>query len=459
MTQIFDLIGIPLGFVMSLIYDVFNNYLITIFLFTFFIRLVLFPIYLKQQKSAMDRARLAPRLERLQKKYANDRQKLATKQQELYERHGVSMTGGCMPMLLSMLVLFGVISVIYSPLTQLNIVPEQVSIVAQQAVVEEGKVEAKDMEGYYGELRMMQYAVECKDAIIDKINEPSVADLNKAFNLDGTKNKITKKQKEDYLLVQSGEKTDKELGYTKEEPNMYAAYIKKYNDIMKEDMGDSKQDPGTYYYNAVIEMGKDFRFGDRSLLQQPWREGGFKQIDILWLIPLISGLTAFLVSFISTQYNKRSMPQNQAGQGCMTFSMMIYMPAVSLFIAFTVPGAVGIYWIVSNLFSMLQTVILNKIYDPAKARAEAEQEYQERRRKKAEDKKRLAMSRQREEAEARKAEQALERQREESREMNKKKKKKGTSGAANKPAEKEENGTTDAVDTQPVDNTDDASAE
>ena len=93
-------------------------------IFTLATRLVLFPLSIKNQKSQADRARLAPRLDRIQKKYAQDRQKMAQKQQELYEKEGVSMTGGCLPMIVQMLVLFSVIAVIYKPLTYVQRLPE-----------------------------------------------------------------------------------------------------------------------------------------------------------------------------------------------------------------------------------------------------------------------------------------------------------------------------------------------
>ena len=60
--------------------------------------------------------------------------------------------------------------------------------------------------------------------------------------------------------------------------------------------------------------------------------------------------------------------------------------------------AVGIYWISSNLIAVVQTIILNNIYNPVKIRAQAEKEYEERRRQKLEDKKRLAAARARENA-------------------------------------------------------------
>ena len=407
-------LGKPLGIAMSWIYNLVPNYFITIFLFTFAVRLLLFPVFLKQQKSAMDRARLAPALERLQKKYANDRNKLMEKQQALYEKHGVSMTGGCLPMLLSMVVLFGVIAAIYAPLSNLSnpSMSDQVIAVAQYAILGEGegKLTENDLKGYYGELRLMTNAEKGtnKDDIIAELNDPSAAALQRAYSkVDIVKNGTV--NEENYKL---------------------------YKTFFVEQQMNGRS--GEELYNQIVEMKEQFAImnGKFSLLDQPWvKEKGMKSISWLWLIPLISGLTSFFVSWISMKFSKKSMPQDQPGQGCTNNMMLIYMPAFSTWIAFTVPGAVGVYWIFSNVLSVAQTIIVNKIYDPAKARAEAEAAYLERRRQKEEDKKRLAKARQREEALARQEEQEKERQREASREMNKKKKK---GQASSKTTENEE---------------------
>ncbi len=420
-------LGKPLGIVMSWIYSLVPNYFVTIFLFTFLVRLVLFPINLKQQKSAMERAKLAPALERLQKKYANDRNKLVEKQQALYEKHGVSMTAGCLPMLLSFVVLFGVIAAIYAPLSNLSkpALSEPVISVAQYAVLGEGegKLTENDLKGYYGELRLMTNADKGtnKADIIAELNDPSPEALERAYNAEIV---TTEKIKD--------EKGKEEIVRTVNE-EQYALYKANLKTLMGEQTGED-------VYEQIVQMKDQFTILDSnySMLDQPWTKDGLKGINWLWLIPLISGLTSFAVSYISMSFTKRSMPQDQPGQGCTNNMMLIYMPVVSTWIAFTVPGAVGIYWIFSNLLSMVQTVIVNKIYDPAKARAEAEAAYQERRRQKQEDKKRLAQARQREEALARKEEQEKERQREESRERNKKKKKKGQSSANTADAQQEQ---------------------
>ncbi len=109
------------------------------------------------------------------------------------------------------------------------------------------------------------------------------------------------------------------------------------------------------------------------------------QMAFNWLliIPILSGLTAFLASFISMKMNPSAAQQDQQG-GCMMKGMMFGMPIFSLFITFSVPVGVGIYWIISNILAAVQTIILNKLYSPARYKEEYERQLQE-----AEEKKRI----------------------------------------------------------------------
>ena len=191
MNAIFNIIGIPLGYVLWFIYRFVGNYFVSIFLFTLIVRAATFPLSLKSQKSQADRARLAPRLERIQKKYAQDKQKLQQKQMELYEKEGVSMTGGCLPMVVQMVILMGIISVIYSPLTHLARIPEPVISASVTAVTQPtvkndkgedvldsqpNKVNPKDLTGYYRELKMLMVADKNEGDIKSAINGLSDAD-------------------------------------------------------------------------------------------------------------------------------------------------------------------------------------------------------------------------------------------------------------------------------------------
>ncbi len=346
--DIFGFLATPLGWILWFIYKYIGNYFISIFLFTLLIRLLTFPLALKSQKSQADRARLAPRLERLQKKYAQDKQKLQQKQMDLYEKEGVSMTGGCLPMVINMIVLFGVIAVIYSPLTHLARIPQNVITASVEAVTQkegetlENKVNPKELTGYYRELRMLK-AMEDNRADVLAAIDAKMTDAQRAEN--------------------------------------------------------TAQD----YYDQMMHIRKDFTIFGYTLLDNPFT--GWTNINILWLIPLLSGLTALVSSMVSMHYTKMLTAQGEQvpGQGCSNTMMLVMMPLFSLFITFTVPGGVGIYWICSNIIMVFQTIVLNQIYNPAKIRMQAEKEYEERRRKKAEDKKRLAEARMREEEAARQA--------------------------------------------------------
>ena len=94
MNMMFSLFAKPLGWVMHWIYQLVPSYFLALLIFTFAIRLVLFPLSINNQKSATDRARLAPRLERIQKKYAQDRQKMMQKQMEELEEAWTNFKSG-----------------------------------------------------------------------------------------------------------------------------------------------------------------------------------------------------------------------------------------------------------------------------------------------------------------------------------------------------------------------------
>lgn len=115
-TNIFDIINIPLGFVLRFCYQLTNNYGWAIILFTLIIRLILVPLSIKQQKSMANTVRMQPKLQALQKKHAKDKQKLQEEQMKLYREEGANPMGGCLPLALQLPILYGLYNVIYHPL-------------------------------------------------------------------------------------------------------------------------------------------------------------------------------------------------------------------------------------------------------------------------------------------------------------------------------------------------------
>ena len=83
-----------------------GNYGWSIVLFTLLIRIVLLPLDIKSKKSMRAMSKIQPKLQALQKKYANDKEKLNQKTMELYRKEHVSPTAGCLPMLISLPILW-----------------------------------------------------------------------------------------------------------------------------------------------------------------------------------------------------------------------------------------------------------------------------------------------------------------------------------------------------------------
>lgn len=96
----------------------------------------------------------------------------------------------------------------------------------------------------------------------------------------------------------------------------------------------------------------DFNFLGINLSQTP----SFSEPSLLWLIPILSGATALLSTVVM---QKMQGNQNQL-QGAMKTTMYL-MPLMSVYFGFILPSSIGIYWIVSNIFMMLQEVLLTTI--------------------------------------------------------------------------------------------------
>lgn len=83
-----------------------NNYALTIIVFTILIKLVVMPLNLKSRRSTMRMSSVQPKMQALQEKYKDDQEKLNQKMQELYRKEGINPLGGCLPMIISMVILF-----------------------------------------------------------------------------------------------------------------------------------------------------------------------------------------------------------------------------------------------------------------------------------------------------------------------------------------------------------------
>ena len=86
---------------------------LSIVLLTVCMRLLLFPLFMKQMKSQREMQLLQPKIAELKKKYPDDRQRQSQEQMALFKEHGVNPLAGCLPLLVQMPIFFALFGVLH----------------------------------------------------------------------------------------------------------------------------------------------------------------------------------------------------------------------------------------------------------------------------------------------------------------------------------------------------------
>ena len=357
----FDLVAIPLGWIMKGCYYVFKNYGIALLVFTFLTKLIVFPLSIKQQKSMASMTMLKPKLDELEKKYGKNKQKLQEEQMALYTETGVNPMASCLPMLVMMVILFAMIPVIYGPLTYVSSLD---------------KKEVKASNLMIKQLHIVSAEVKDHDTTLEK--------LIKGYEDEGKDpyEELEALFKNDEEYAKSAKSFAKEGGID----NVIAA-IKLHNDIdtfvLNEDLFSKNliegrpelmtfvfaQDKSKGDYSDVLgvvstdvqEFSEKFNysiFGIYLGTTPSWKNN-----KVSCLVPILSFLLYLLSTVISQHYNKKNNPGAAKMTGSTT-AMMYFMPFFSLYLTFKYPIGLGIYWCCSSLFGVIQTIILNKVYTP-----------------------------------------------------------------------------------------------
>ena len=298
MTQI---ITIPFGLLLSFLYQFTSNYGVAMILFAVLVKLILVPVTAKSKKSSMKMSRISPRVQEIQKKYENDQQKQSEALQALYKEEGVSMGGGCLWSLVPLLILWPMLALIREPIVY--ILGETAENAA--AIVEAIKTAAPELftgNDYYSQVVAARHIPDFLDAIkeaVPTIGEKALAGIN--FDFIGI------------------------------------------------DLGSI---PSFNIFDAAWKWD--------------WAHIGGA------LIPLMSAGTNLLSMFIAQKMNnslvtdkngvqdEETAKKSQANQSMNT--MMWMMPLMSLWIGFTVPGGLSLYWMMQGVVTIIIDVILTKRY-------------------------------------------------------------------------------------------------
>ena len=303
--HISDIITIPFGYLLDWLYQFTSNYGIALILFAILVKLLLFPIQAKSKKSMMKMSRLSPLVQKIQARYPDDQQKQNEALQQLYKDEGVSMTGGCLWSFVPLLILLPLYQVVRQPIVYM--LHESLDVAEQ--IIEIIKAANSEYFGgnpYYHQMVAARYLPEFAEAIkeaIPSVSANTLAGLNFDF-----------------------------LG---------------------------------------IDLGAVPQFNVFRWTTWDWAHIG------AFLIPILSAGSQVLSMFISQKMND-SVITNEKGvqdketaknsqQNQTNMIMMWMMPLMSLWIGFTVPAALSLYWFIQGIVSIVQDVFLTqhyrKIYD------------------------------------------------------------------------------------------------
>jgi len=144
LSWLYEIFGIPFGYLMMWIYDLVQNYGVAIILFTLVTKLILLPVNYKTQKNAARMQLLNPELAKIRKSYKDNPQKMQEEQMKLYQREGVNPMGSCLPAVIQMVLLFGVLDVVYKPLTHIIRFSDKTIAGARTIASEIGKITIKE---------------------------------------------------------------------------------------------------------------------------------------------------------------------------------------------------------------------------------------------------------------------------------------------------------------------------
>lgn len=164
MGAISEIIGIPLGLIIWLIYKICDNYAISIVIFTIITKLLLVPLSIKQQKSTAAMTALQPKLEKLKKKYGNNQEKYSEETMKLYNEEGVNPMASCLPMFIQFPILYGILDVVYRPIYHmLRIGKDTINLIAAKVAENPDftsliyqNIEKKDKLNYRAEMYIIE---------------------------------------------------------------------------------------------------------------------------------------------------------------------------------------------------------------------------------------------------------------------------------------------------------------
>lgn len=312
-----------LGKIMDIIYRVMSgvfgiqNVGVCIIILTVVVYAILYPLTVKQQKFSKMSAAMGPEIQKIQKKYKNKRdpesmEKMNKETQLVYEKYGVSPSGGCLSMFIQLPILYAIWYVIRGIPAYIGQVKEIYTPLVDAILSTSGGQAAMETIGAVKPILMdpERFDYSNSNIIIDALYkfETSTWDaLRDALpSLDA--------------LITSTAENVKHV---------------------------------TYF------LGLNITDSPASLIKSGWAEGAWAIVIVAILIPILSGVTQFISVKVMPQ-NGTNGTQADAQMAATMKTMNYTFPLISVFMCFSLPTGLGIYWIASAVVRTIQTYFVNK---------------------------------------------------------------------------------------------------
>ena len=320
----------PFAWLLLFFYNLLDSYGMALILFAIVVKTILFPVTLKSKKSMIKTTMLSNKAQQLQKQFGKDKDRYNMELQKLYQREHVNPMSGCLWSLIPMVLLIALYAVVRQPLTYfMDLTAAQVDQLAtaldfEHVAVAQGWVSARQM----------------ADALAKIAEDParSLVASTGAFN-------------QLHLLSMITESNLAELSALVKSDKLFVM--------------------NTQFLGINMDAIPQWRIWKSTL---NWNSIG------LFLIPIISVAASWVSMKVSMATNAINQG-DQKGQADQTNKVMMWMmPLMSLWIGFTVPAGLSIYWIAQYIIQAVQEIIsakmLKKDYEEAR-RATEERERRE----------------------------------------------------------------------------------
>ncbi len=389
-----------------------NNFGWAMVIFALIVKLAMFPLTLKQQKNMAKSQLFMPKVQELQKKYGNNKEKYQEEVAKL-QKEGYNPMGGCGSMILTFVLLFGVIDVVYKPMTHMehlnwgdgnsNAVVTVVDRARQTDYALTLLASEEDLKVYLDYLSDPSTLTEISQEKLDSLSEeaqqtavvqPKVKITDENFDMTEAKNAVTF-TKEDVMKnyglneeqwVKLTSLSGETISTLTDKTSRLSDQVKNELNIIKnQEFVSLRQELSALrVYTDHKEAFSDLAISKEALDKLDNLSGNmqFMGMDLgmtpgfefpLLIIPILSLVASVAQTIITQIIQKKSNPEMAKQQGCANV-MFYIMPLFSLYIAFQVPAGVGLYWALGYLIGIIQSLVIQKFWPVEKLKEEARKE-------------------------------------------------------------------------------------